>query len=495
MEYYIIVARMRESTEIKITTQPTIGWQIGFTDLFKINIISIFRRIRSGGAIKFMNAIEKRIVQIIDERRQDIIDFAEDIFSHPELGFKERRTAELIANRFESLGLYTRKQLAITGVKGYLKSCDQKDKGSEINIAVIGEMDAVRSPHHPKADSETGAAHSCGHHAQLAAMFGAAIALSNPEVAGLLDGNVTFFAVPAEEFGEIEFKISLRKKGLIEFLGGKSELIRLGEFDDIDIALTHHSLFGETEFPVVVGSGSTNGFVSKLVRYIGKESHAAASPHEGINALNAAVLGLSALNFQRETFKDSDCVRLHPIITKGGDLVNVIPGEAVIEILVRARTLEAILDANAKATRAFEAGAYAVGARVEITDLPGYLPRIAETTTSPFLHAAQQLVGMEKVKQRSPLEHGAFSSDVGDISHLLPVFSFSTGGTVGESHSANFAVVDPEMAYILPAKIMAITVYNLLKDGASKAREIKNDFKPVLTKEEYIDYVNSIIKS
>jgi len=439
-----------------------------------------------------MDVIENRIVQIIDEKRQDIIEFAEDVFSHPELGFKEKRTAELVAHHFESLGLHVRKQLAITGVKGYLKSQDPKDKDSEINIAVIGEMDAIRSPHHPKADPETGAAHSCGHHAQLAAMFGAAIALSSHEIAGLLGGNVTFFAVPAEEYGEIEFKNSLRERGLIEFLGGKSELIRLGEFDDIDIALTHHLLFGEAEFPVVVGSGSTNGFVSKLVRYIGKESHAAASPHEGINALNAAVLGLSALNFQRETFKDSDFVRLHPILTKGGDLVNVIPGETVIELLVRARTLEAILDANAKATRAFEAGAHATGARVEITDLPGYLPRIPETIVSPFLDAAQQLVGVEKVKERNPLEHGAFSSDVGDISHLLPVFSFSTGGTVGEAHSASFAVVDPEIAYILPAKIMALTVYNLLKNGAEKAIEIKSNFKPVLTKKDYIDYMNSI---
>lgn len=442
-----------------------------------------------------MDDIEKRIVQVIDEKRQEIIDFAEDVFSHPEMGFKEKRTAELMARYFEGLGLHTRRQLAITGVKGYLKCPGQQNRDSGINIAVIGEMDAVRSPHHPKADPETGAAHSCGHHAQLAAMVGAAIALSSPEIASFLDGNVTFFAVPAEEFGEIEYKITLRKKGLIEFLGGKSELVRLGEFDDIDIALTHHLLFGETEFPVVVGSGSTNGFVSKLVRYIGKESHAAASPHEGINALNAAVIGLSALNFQRETFKDSDCVRLNSIITKGGDLVNVVPGETVIEVLVRARTLEAILDANKKATRAFEAGAHAVGARVEIVDLPGYLPRIPETTTSPFLDAAQQLVGMGNVKQRSPWEHGAFSSDVGDISHLMPVFSFSTGGTVGEPHSAEFAVVDPEMAYILPAKIMAITVYRLLKDGASKAREIKNNFKPALTKDEYIAYMNSIITS
>jgi hypothetical protein len=63
---------------------------------------------------------------------------------------------------------------------------------------------------------------------------------------------------------------------------------------------------------------------------------------------------------------------------------------------------------------------------------------------------------------------------------------------LGEAHSASFAVVDPEIAYILPAKIMALTVYNLLKNGTEKAIEIKSNFKPVLTKKDYIDYMNSI---
>ena len=76
-----------------------------------------------------------------------------------------------------------------------------------------------------------------------------------------------------------------------------------------------------------MGSHSNNGFVSKVIRYKGLAAHAAGAPHLGVNALNAASLGLSALAYQRETFRDDDHVRIHPIITKGGNLVNVVPDE------------------------------------------------------------------------------------------------------------------------------------------------------------------------
>lgn len=436
-----------------------------------------------------MDFIEAKIIKALDAHREAIIDFAEDIFAHPELGFKEERTAEKVAEGLKSLGLPVKTGLAITGVKSNLG----QPKKSGPTVAILGELDAVRSPFHPKSDPFTKAAHACGHHAQLAALYGAAVALSDPEVAAALDGNVIFFAVPAEEYGEIEYKDGLRKKGQLKFLGGKPELIQLGEFDDIDIVLSHHVSFGGEPFPVVVGSGSTNGFVAKQVRYIGKESHAAGAPHEGINALNAAVIGLSALNAQRETFRDSDTVRLHPIITKGGDLVNVIPGEVNVELLVRARSLEAILDANAKATRAFEAGAHAIGAQVEIIDSPGYLPQIPQQGPSPILEVAKELVGADKVRVVDPSEHHPFSNDLGDVSHLLPVLSFATGGTAGTAHGADFDVIDPETAYILPAKIMALTVYTLLRDGAVRAKTIKENYSPRLTRDTYIEFMNGIL--
>ena len=125
----------------------------------------------------------------------------------------------------------------------------------------------------------------------------------------------------------------------------------------------------------------------------GKAAHAAGSPHLGVDALNAAALGLTALQYQRETFQDKDTVRVHPIMTKGGDLVNVIPNEAIIETLVRANNTKAILDASEKTDRAFLAGAVAVGAKVEIETMPGYLPTIPVDAPEELVEAAKLAAG------------------------------------------------------------------------------------------------------
>lgn len=446
-----------------------------------------------------MDRIEERIIEIINKNSSRIIDFAEDIFRHPELGFKEFRTAGKVAEGLESLGIPVRTGLAVTGVKGSLKRPEGERHDHEqknITIALVGELDAVKSPFHPFADPVTKAAHACGHHAQLAVLLGAAIALSDPEIRSSLDGNVEFFAVPAEEYGEIEFKTSLRQKGEIELLGGKPELIRIGEFDDIDIAIGFHTLFNQPAYQVSISCGSSsNGFVSKMVRYVGKDAHAAGEPHKGINALYAANIGINALNAVRETFRDSDTVRVHPIITKGGDLVNVIPSEVTVEMLVRARTLEAILDANAKTTRAFEAGAYALGAKIEVIDQPGYLPRILDADHSVLTETANELVGSNKVHVSDKTEHFTGSDDFGDVSHLIPVLGFSAGGFDGSGHGADVKVVDTDTAYVLPAKIAAIGIYRLLKNQAAEALKVREGFRPKMTKKSYLEYIDSILNN
>ena len=149
-----------------------------------------------------MDQTEALIIETIDRHREEILEFARDIYSHAELGYKEFQTSGKFVKKMEQLGLRTEKGFAITGVKAYLN----EDK---------------------KANPETNAAHCCGHHAQMAGVFGAALALTVPEIAEKLDGQVVFFATPAEEYGEIEFKNQLREQGKIRYGGGKCELLRI----------------------------------------------------------------------------------------------------------------------------------------------------------------------------------------------------------------------------------------------------------------------------
>lgn len=146
------------------------------------------------------------------------------------------------------------------------------------------------SPEHPFADVTTGAAHSCGHNAQIAAMLGAAMGLTLTNANKHLDDDIAFVAVPAEESVEVEFRQRLIDAGKIKFLGGRQELIKIGALDDIDMTIMFHSTTRDDAKVIV--DGTSNGFVTKLVKYKGKEAHAGGAPHNGVNALNAAIIGL-----------------------------------------------------------------------------------------------------------------------------------------------------------------------------------------------------------
>lgn len=421
--------------------------------------------------------LKQRVCDVIDQFADRIIAIGNQIFENPELGFKEYKTAALVEDVFTELRLPYENKLAITGSRAVLKGAD-----SRVRVAVMGELDAVLCPEHPHADINTGAAHSCGHNAQIAGMLGAALGLVHSGANQYLAGDVVFMAVPAEEPVELEFRQRLREQGKIHFLGGKQEMIRIGALDDVDMTVMFHSTTARNGIKGVVG-GTANGFVAKLVKYKGREAHAGGAPHLGINALNAAVLGLQAIHLQRETFKEDDHIRVHPIITKGGDLVNIIPADVRIETYVRGRTMEAVLDASQKVNRALRAGAMAVGAEVEIVELPGFLPRINDPLlTEAFRANLESLVGKEAVTTGG---HGTGSSDIGDVMHIMPAIHPYIAGMKGRGHTKDYEVADPVLAYVIPAKVLAMTVIDLLAEEAELGLKVKQQ-SCAMTKEEYL---------
>ena len=199
---------------------------------------------------------------------------------------------------------------------------------------MIGELDSLIVNEHPHADGDTGAAHACGHHCQIGMMLGAIRGLTQPEVLAELSGELVPFAVPAEEFIEVARRLQLREENKLEFMGGKQELIRLGEFDDVDMAMMCHTAsdMGDNRFAV---GGTSNGHVVKYVQFLGRGAHAGSAPHMGINALNAASFALQAIHNNREVFRGEDTVRVHGIMTKGGEAVNAVPADVRLEWRVR----------------------------------------------------------------------------------------------------------------------------------------------------------------
>ena len=417
----------------------------------------------------------QRILRLIDVHKDQIIAFAEDIAAHPEPGYEEFRTAGKTAEVLKNLGYKVTEHLARTGVKG-TKSIKEGP-----SLTVIGELDAIGCHSHPNANPVTGVAHACGHHAQLADLYGCAIGLLRSGVMKELGGAVDFIAIPAEECVDYDYRDSLIRENKISFYGGKQEYLKRGGFDDVDMALQCHMMeIGNGRHCVI--DTDCNGFVTKTVTFIGEAAHAGFAPHEGINALNMAELALNNIHALRETFQEKEKVRVSAIITEGGDLVNVVPAVVKMQIMVRAFTIDGMLDASKKVNRALKAGALAIGGKVEIDDKIGYLPMNTNRELSALYKENMiEYTGAEK-DSFVELYETAGSTDLGDLSQFMPCMHIWTEGITGGLHSKDYRLADPELAYIVPAKMI-----DLLYDNAKKAKQILDNFKPTLTKESYLE--------
>ena len=420
----------------------------------------------------------------IEKRLDDIRAIGMSIAEEPELGYKEVKTSAKVREAFDRLGIAYETGFGVTGVKARLAGA-----GHRRTVALLGELDAIVCREHPMSDPVTGAAHCCGHNVQIANLVAVAMAMKDVDAMKYLGGDLVLFAVPAEEYVEIEYRNKLREEKKIEFLGGKAQIIAEGGFDDVDMALQMHvdpATHPEGNFQV---GNTSNGFIGKLITYRGKAAHAAGAPDKGVNALNAAMMGVMGVNAISETFREDDCVRFHPIINAGGDLVNVIPDYVKMESYVRASNLPAMKDVNARINRALEAGAMALGAECDIHDLAGYLPMKPDENFRAVLRAnAEKIFGAEFVTEG---EHAAGSTDMGDVSHLMPVVHPWVGCVSGVLHGANYRLTDEKTAFTKTPQVLAGTIVDLLWDDAAEAERICAAHKPELTKAEYLEYMRS----
>ncbi|MBQ4543825.1 MAG: M20/M25/M40 family metallo-hydrolase, partial [Clostridia bacterium] len=235
----------------------------------------------------------KSIDNAVEKYRQIILDAERYIWKHPETGFREFKTSQYMAEKFEEMGY----SLTMAGdIPGFYAVVDTGRPGPE--VVIFAELDSLICPNHPECDKETGYVHACGHNAQCAALLGVAGALKEKEVLDKLCGRIKLCAVPAEELIEIGYRTELKKQGLIKYFGGKTEFLRRGYLDGADIVFMVHA---SSDFAVSQGSV---GCIAKKVTYKGLSAHAGGAPWDGINAVYAATQGLSAANAIRETFKE-----------------------------------------------------------------------------------------------------------------------------------------------------------------------------------------------
>lgn len=421
----------------------------------------------------------KTFVNGADKHSELILNTQNYIWANPETGYKEWKTSAYMEKVFEDLGY----DLVKAGdIPGFYTVLDTGRPGPE--VLVLGELDSLICPGHPDANKVTGAVHCCGHSAQCAALVGIAAALKEPGALDELSGRIRLCAVPAEEMIELEYRTGLRAQGVIRYFGGKPEFLYRGYFDGVDMAFMVHTTQGNQ----ITITGGSVGCTAKQVVYKGVSAHAGGSPWDGCNALYAATLGLNAINSIRETFRESDIVRVHPIITCGGGVVNAIPDRVTVESFVRASRFDAMKDANVRVNRALCGGALSLGANVEIKDDPGYAPLNNAVGMKELAKDAAAVVPEVGVYYCDDI--GSGSTDMGDLSCLMPVVHPYMPGAAGASHGTDYQIVDPQLACVGSAKWQLGMLYLLLKDNAQRAKDILAGFTPQFkTKEEYFDYV------
>lgn len=426
------------------------------------------------------------IIQAVEKHKERILAAERYMWKHPETGYREVKTSAFMEKSFLELGYDLVKP---SNIPGFTAELDTTRPGP--TVLILAELDSIICPTHPEADPETGAVHSCGHHAQCAALLGVAAALKEPGIADKFCGKIRLCAVPAEELLEIGYRRQLREKGIIRYFGGKSEFLSRGLFDGVDLAFMVHT----TTSPTCIIQGGSVGCIAKNIIYKGRAAHAGGAPWAGKNALYAATCGMNACNALRETFCEEDLIRFHPIITNGGEMVNAIPEDVYMESYVRGRTFEAIVKANQKMNRALTGAALSIGTNIEIVDIPGYAPLENDPGMMLVSKEAHELMAPGQPINYSD-RIGTGSTDMGDLSCIMPAIHPYAGGAKGTSHGNDYEIADPIAACVDSAKWQLVMLLILLRDDAARAKKILAEFKPRFDgAAAYLTYMDSLAES
>ncbi len=417
----------------------------------------------------------------IEKQRDFLCSIGTHIWNNPEPGFREEKTSAYLVGILKSLGLEVKTGLAMTGFRADI---DTGRPGP--TVAILGELDSLVLPNHPECDKATGAVHACGHNASATSLVGAAIGILQSGVLEHLCGKIAFIGTPGEEGIEMDYRKSLIDAGKIKSISGKSQLLREGVFDDVDISYMHHL---STHY----GYNDHNGCVNKKITIHGKSCHAA-SPQKGHNALNGATLALNAIAMLREIYSNDQFVRIHGIITNGGSAVNIIPDTVTLEYMLRAPDLESIVALNDRFDKVVMYAARAAECEASIETIHGFMPLYNDPELGELMGEITTSINPE-----ADFDHNSkfFSSctDMGDIATVIPaVHGYSMGGA-GTSHGIDYRISDPEKAYIESSILNASIAVDLLFGDAEKGKAIAARKRDLLPISEYIRVIDDLSKT
>ncbi|MEK4712758.1 M20 family metallopeptidase [Sporosarcina sp. FSL K6-5500] len=381
----------------------------------------------------------------IEQNHDLYIQTSQEIHANPEIGNEEVYASAKHVALLEDAGFEVK-----TAVAGHETSFYAvKDSGKEgPTIAYLAEYDAL-----------PGLGHACGHNIIGTTSVAAGIALAEalPETGG----RVVVLGTPAEEGGP---------NG-----SAKGSFVRHGYLKDVDVALMIHPS-GKT-----ATTGESLAVDPLDFHFYGKPAHASGSPEQGINALDAVIQLFNGINALRQQLPSE--VRIHGIITHGGDAPNIIPEYASARFYIRAESWQKTVETSDRVRNIAEGAALATGATVkierfqnEVKDL--VLNSVLDETLHVELETLGEVVHTEKRK-------GKGSTDAGNISYVVPTAHpyIKIGPDDLIAHTVEFREAAKSelgnQALITGAKALASTGYRLLTD-AELLHRVKEEFERAL---------------
>jgi amidohydrolase len=382
--------------------------------------------------------MHETITAAIDAASAELIALSRRVHAHPEIAFEERRAAAWLTETLERHGFAVQRRVADLETAFLAEVRGVRDRPA---VAILAEYDAL---------PEIG--HACGHNLICTAAIGAGIGLA--AVREALGGRAVVLGTPAEEGG-----------------GGKVIMLQRGAFDGLDAAMMFHPA-GYT----LSGRPSLASYRLSL-KFTGKPAHAAAAPHEGINALDALIQAFVAIGLLRQQVRDD--ARIHGIITYGGAAANIIPDRAEATFTVRAADSPYALELLHRVIHCAQGAALATGTTLEPTVRKGYdAIKPNRTMADRFARHLERLGYPSDVPPERPRMG---STDMGDVSQAIP--SIHPYVAIGPQELSGHTVEFREAALsergqqtmLAAAKAMALTAYDLLAEPELLA-EVRREF-------------------
>lgn len=433
----------------------------------------------TGLALADTESAKIKAVESIDNQSGQLIELSDQIWAFAETALREYRSAALLADYAEAQGFEVTR-----GVAGLPTAFTARFGSGKPVIGVMGEYDALPGISQKalaiKQPLEAGAAgHGCGHNLFGAASLGAAVAIKRLIEDGSFQGTVVFFGTPAEES-----------------VGGKVYMVREGLFDDVDIALAWHP-----SNKTSADTGSTQSMAEIRIAYEGRAAHAAYDPWNGRSAVDAIEMTTFAINQMREHVKPT--VRMHYVITGGGDVPNVIPEHASLWLWLRDSTHDGVNGLIERAKKIVEgvaiatetsgefkvaAGSYEllpnmVGARLIQANFERLGPMQFDENELEFAREIQKATGKPEVGMHTtpepldenPGEPEGGSTDVADVSWVVPTLHLSVATAPAETPWHAWPVVATggmsigHKGMLYAAKSLATTMVDLYQDADTRA--------------------------